>query len=147
MTISCIIRTLHLIPFEKDNIYIKSVIVGALVNFVMNIMLIPIIGTLGAVIGTIIAELAVLISQITSIKGELNNKRIIIYLLKFSIIGIIMVICVRMVALLKINNYLKVFFELTIGISIYIILSIIYFYNEKNKYLYDFINKFRINKN
>lgn len=147
MTISCIIRTLHLIPFEKDNIYIKSVIVGALVNFVMNIMLIPIIGTLGAVIGTIIAELAVLISQITSIKEELNNKRIIIYLLKFSIIGIIMVICVRMVALLKINNYLKVFFELTIGISIYIILSIIYFYNEKNKYLYDFINKFRINKN
>ena len=141
MTISCIIRTLYLIPYEKDNIYIISVIIGAIFNFIINILLLPLIGTIGAVIGTIIAELSVITIQIVLLRNNIKINKIINYLMIFIIIGISMSIFIRLISLLKINDNIKLVLEIFLGGIIYLIFSIRYFYIKQNEYLINFIKK------
>ena len=54
-----VIRTQYLIPFKHDTIYITSVTVGAVVNFVINLLLINSLGAIGAALGTVAAEISV----------------------------------------------------------------------------------------
>lgn len=52
-----------LIPQGRENVVLISEIVGAVVDFAINLVLIPSMGSSGAAIGTLVAELAVLIVQ------------------------------------------------------------------------------------
>ncbi len=65
-----------LIPFGKENIVLLSEIIGAVVDFLINLWLIPIIGVSGAAIGTLIAELVVLFTQCVFLRNYI--KRIFI---------------------------------------------------------------------
>ena len=57
MSITSVIQSHYLIPFKKENVYIKAVVIGALVNLLFNLILIPIYGAMGAIIGTLLANL------------------------------------------------------------------------------------------
>ena len=70
--ISLTIRNEYLIPKKKDKIYILSVVAGAVVNLVVNIIMIPAYGALGAVIGTLTAEFIACIWQIIAIHKSIN---------------------------------------------------------------------------
>lgn len=52
-----------LVPLGKENSVLISVILGALVDLILNLMLIPARGAAGAAIGTLAAEITVLIFQ------------------------------------------------------------------------------------
>lgn len=56
---SNILRNQYLIPYKKDIIFIKSVIYGALINIVINIILIPKYASVGATIGLFSSEIVV----------------------------------------------------------------------------------------
>ena len=53
-----------LTAIEKEKYVLYSVIVGALVDFLMNLLLIPNMGAAGAALATLIAEVSVLVIQI-----------------------------------------------------------------------------------
>ena len=55
------IRSQYIVPFEKDRIYIESVIMGAVLNLFANLFFIPMYQSSGAAIGTFIAESTVCI--------------------------------------------------------------------------------------
>lgn len=67
-----VIRTQFLIPRKKDRIYIISVILGAVVNIAINFVLIPRYESIGAAIGTLIAEITVCIYQAWMIRNEVE---------------------------------------------------------------------------
>lgn len=74
-----------LVPIGKENIVLYSEIVGAVVDVVINAILIPKYASIGAAIGTLVAELAVLIVQyvalkdkVTSIFKQINYGRIVL---------------------------------------------------------------------
>ena len=73
-----------LYPIGKENIVIYSTIIGALVNLILNILLIPNLGAIGAGISTFAAELAVLLIQffigMKHIPFKLFNDKYLIYL-------------------------------------------------------------------
>lgn len=52
-----------LVPFHKEKIVLYSEVFGAGIDFAINLMLIPIYGSIGAAVGTVIAELGVLAFQ------------------------------------------------------------------------------------
>ena len=52
-----------LVPFHKEKIVLYSEVFGAVVDFAINLMLIPIYGSVGAAVGTVIAEFGVLAFQ------------------------------------------------------------------------------------
>lgn len=70
-----VIRTQYLIPSGKDTIYVISTIGGAVVNLLLNIVLIPKYGAYGACLGTIAAEYFVMIYQTVKVRRVLEIKR------------------------------------------------------------------------
>lgn len=60
-----------LVPTDREKYTVFSTIVGALVDFVINIILIPELGATGAAYATLAAEFAVLIVQIIVLRHEL----------------------------------------------------------------------------
>lgn len=67
-----------LVPLGKEKIVLYSEIAGAVVNLVVNSIFIPIIASEGAAIGTVFAELTVLIVQFFGLRDKVSDmfKRI-----------------------------------------------------------------------
>ena len=66
-----------LTSLEKEKYVLYSVVVGALVDFALNMVLIPTSGATGAALATVIAEFAVLVVQVIFTKsylGEIKNN-------------------------------------------------------------------------
>ena len=61
-------RTQYLIPKKLDSIYLISTIGGALINLSINLMLIPLLAAAGAAIGTVFAELSVMVIHVFLLK-------------------------------------------------------------------------------
>ena len=130
-----VVRANYLIPKSKDRVYVISTIYGALVNFVLNIIFIKKYGAYGACIGTIAAEMIVMLYQIEKTRSNIeyynNIKSVIPFLVKSVIMGII----IYLVNYFNISNILiKVSIQVLLGV-------IIYFSLNKNYIINDFFGK------
>lgn len=67
-----VIRTQYLIPMRMDSIYVVSTVGGAIVNLVLNTLLIGKYGAYGACIGTVAAEYFVMLYQTFCVRKELD---------------------------------------------------------------------------
>lgn len=117
-----VIRTQYLIPFKYDNVYVSSVVFGAVVNFVINSLMIPKWGALGAVAGTIVAEASVAIIQTVAVRRKID---VLLYLKQggpFVLFGVIMLILVRVTSKLIAYELFKVIMEVGIGALTYLLL-------------------------
>ena len=129
-----VVRTQYLIPNSRDKIYIISVITGAVVNFILNLILIPQFHALGAVIGTIFAEISVCFIQTYMIRKELEIKEYIKNVYPFIIFGLIMFIVVRSIAIISLQPVILITFQIIIGGLIYVSLSTLYLYKGIKEY-------------
>lgn len=118
-----VIRTQYLIPNEKDKVFIISVVAGASVNLTANLLLIPYYETIGAAIGTIMAEFTVMIIQIIAVRKELNNKLHAKIFFIFFIKGLIMYIVVIPFRYLNLSSWLRIIIQIIFGIIIYFSLN------------------------
>ena len=64
-----------LVPTDREKEVLKSVVLGGIVDMVLNLALIPKMGASGASIGTLAAELAVLAAQMVFLRGFLQEIR------------------------------------------------------------------------
>jgi O-antigen/teichoic acid export membrane protein len=87
-----VIRTQYLIPQKKDKEYIISLFAGAGVNVIANYILISRIQSIGASIGTLLAEIVVCLVQAYLMKDELDSLHHFIQIIPFVISGLIMYI-------------------------------------------------------
>ena len=140
MAFANVIRTQYLIPHKKDEIYIKSVILGALVNFFLNIILIRMMLSAGAAIATLAAELTVCLYQAFKTEKVLPIKKYFKNSIPFVASGIIM-----FVSLINISIDIS---ELVIIIGIKIILGVIIYFSVLTIILLicknDFLKEIRI---
>lgn len=132
--IANVIRTNYLIPLAKDKTYVTSTILGAIINFIFNIILIPKFGSYGACVGTILAEFVVMIYQIFSVRNDIDFKMVFKLLLKYMLTGIIMFIVIMVVAEFINSMILRLLAQVFIG-------AIIYFIFNYNYIIYDFLGK------
>ena len=124
-TVANIIRTNYLIPNEKDKIYVASTIVGAVVNLILNLVLIKSLGAIGACIGTIAAEASVMFYQIIATRKNIDYKKV--FLSIFALIikcAIAASICVVLVNLLKVQGIPKIALTCIIFIILYIFINV-----------------------
>lgn len=132
---SVIVRTQYLIPMKMEREFTKSVIGGAVVNLVLNCIMIPPYGAMGATIATVIAELVACILQFYSLRGR--NLCISKMLLKtglYLIIGLIMIGIVRAVSILHFNTIVKLIVEICVGACFYGAVCILYWAKTKNRF-------------
>lgn len=114
-TINNITGSQILIPMKKEKILTKSVFVGSLVNFILNIFLIKKIGLIGVVIATFITEGIVTIIQIYYSKEYLKVDYLKV--IKYLFASILMYMFIQMIQSL----YLKILS----GILIYLFFMVI----------------------
>ena len=86
-----------LIPLGKEKIVLYSEVIGAIVDVIINMMLIPKLASTGAAIGTVIAELAVLIVQYSVLRNEVGGTGefitlIVSAILYFGVYGLVLLV-------------------------------------------------------
>ena len=125
-TWASVIRTQLLIPKGKDIIYVISVSSGAGINLVLNYFLIPRYGAKGAAIATVVTEAGVALIQCMMINKEVPIVSKLMRNLLWLLPGAFMLMALRQIeSTLYINQYLKLFIMIMVGIIIYFALATI----------------------
>lgn len=137
-----IIRTQHLIPLKQDKEYSLSIICGAVMNLVMNGLLIPKMGAVGAAIGTIFAEITIFLLHIWFARKEIAAWRYLAEWGLFCAFGGIMTLIVRWASSYLPINWWGLMAEISIGLIIYLVLLCIYLFVRKDKYFEVGLKKF-----
>lgn len=128
-----VIRMQYLIPYKKDEVYVKSVIYGAIINIIVNLILIPKLASIGAAIGLLVSEATVCIYQSWRTRHELPERSLIIKSAPFVLSGIIMYLVIINIPIIQ-GTFITLILKVILGIVIYVLLSGIYylFYLKKN---------------
>ncbi|WP_031553362.1 flippase [Oribacterium sp. FC2011] len=86
----------YLIPTNRQNILTKSVVIGATVNFCINLILIPKLYSVGAAIASVIAEIVITGIQLWYVRKELDVREAMISGKNYLLAGIVMIIVLRL---------------------------------------------------
>lgn len=125
-------RYQYLVPHKKEKDYTLSVIAGAIVNFFLNYCLIPRLGAMGAVLGTVFAELTACVWQYMTIRSMIDLREVLKNCVIYFAFGFFMFIGVRLVSLISINRYLLIILEIMVGAVLYLVLCKFYWIKAKN---------------
>ncbi len=129
-----VFRTQYLIPKSKDNIYVVTTIIGAILNFILNLIFIPMYGAVGACIGTIVAELFLCVSQSFCLRKIFPYSRYFVLLFKELVKALIIYLIAYSITISVSNIYVKLVLQVIVYSVIFIIFNWKYLY-------YDFLGK------
>ena len=115
-----VIRTQYLIPRKKDKIYVFSLVFGAAINLIMNLILIPRYDSVGAAIGTFSAYATVCVVQAICVFKEANIGRKVVNSIPFVISGIAMFLLLWSYTPNVSNDVLALFVKIIIGAGCYL---------------------------
>lgn len=128
-----VIRTQYLIPHKKDNIYLISTVVGALFSLLINLLFIPKMGAMGAVIGTIVAEFSVFCVQAFGIRNEFEILTFFKVIWPYLLIGLLMFTPVYYYGIASEKSIVTLVIQVVFGGGLYIILLIVYSFIIKDE--------------
>lgn len=112
--------------YRRDREYSFSVIIGSILNFFLNIILIIKMGALGAIIATILTEILATIARVIICRDIFKKLKLIDFnMIKLVIASVIMGIVVFYVEKLGNNLFLKVGISAIIGATVYIIILLL----------------------
>ncbi|MBP3891878.1 MAG: oligosaccharide flippase family protein [Solobacterium sp.] len=115
----------YMVPTGMYNQYSTSVIAGATINFIVNMTLIPTLGALGAVIGSIIAEISVTLIQFVMIHKQVNihffEKSYFIYLFGSILMMLVVVGIGRLLPIGKLSTLIQIL----CGMLVYLLVLVI----------------------
>lgn len=120
VTWASIIGNQYLIPLGRNRTYTNSVLLGALVSIVLNVPLILLFQTQGAMITSVVCEFAVAFYQLHAIRQELPLRVLFNEFWKYLFAGLIMFVIVFYLHLHWKFTLLTFFVEIAAGIFIYL---------------------------
>lgn len=85
-----VMRTQYLIPSKLDNVFLVSAFCGAVASVMVNVLLVPTMGCLGASFASVAAEGAVLAYQAFRVRKSFPLGRYAAYAVAFLCIGVLM---------------------------------------------------------
>lgn len=137
ITIGNVVRTQFIIPRKKDSIYVQATILGALLNFVINLLLIGKHGAVGAAIGTIVAEVSVALYQCIRVRKQLCRIPIVKDNLSFLLASVFMSLMVNIVGQFPLHPIMIIAVQIFVGALVYFIFIAVYFYKfDKGRMLH-----------
>ena len=136
-----VIRTQWVLPQKRDSIFVKSVLTGAVVNVVLNALLIPSFGAMRAVAATFAAELSVPAVQFIILRRELPYGRYLKYALTYSAIGLVMAGVVRLAALLPLGGWLGLMIQVAAGGIAYVTLCFVWWKIPGSRHILGILRK------
>lgn len=134
--LSNVIGVQYFLTTKKQNKFTISVIIGAVVNFVLNIILIHCWKSIGASIATVAAEFAVTFTQFVLVRREIKVVEVIKISFKYIIASIIMFLLSMMLGYFIQDNLLSIIVQISVSVVIYGSMLLIL----KDKMIYEGIN-------
>lgn len=118
--LSNVIGTQYLLPTKQQKKFTVSVVTGAIVNFILNLIFINLWQSIGASIATVLAEVSVTTIQLVLVRKEIKIVDILKLSYKYIIASIVMMICSIVVGLIvKEDAILSVILQITVSIMVY----------------------------
>ncbi len=137
-----VIRNQYLLPCTKDNEYMLAFIIGVITNAIINYILIPNYGALGAIIATLMAEFTMSFIQALYIRKTINCLNAIFYTIPYFCFGLIMFISIRLLNnVLMFNGIINIIVEVIVGIFIFAFFTLIFELNTKRFLLIKLLKK------
>lgn len=119
-TLTGISGSQYFVATNKNNILIKSNIIGAITNLVVNIICIPFLGYIGAAIGTVVASYIIVFYQFYYLNKCIKIKQLLIKSYKYLIYSIIMISFTYFLTIKMPFKPTTTILQIIIGIIIYI---------------------------
>lgn len=138
IAISNVLGVQYLLPINKNKEFTISVTIGAVVNLICNIILIPHYRAIGTCIATVLAEFSVTTVQYVFVYKEVDIKLLVKSIIKYLISGIIMLSVVLIIGMFMSSNVITTLFQCISGIVVYFIILII-LKDEMNELVINFI--------
>ncbi len=88
----------YLIPTNRQNMFTLSVVIGAVVNFCLNMILIRFFASIGAAVASVVAETLITVVQIFLVRKELSPKKIIMCARHYVVAGGLMLMVLRVMS-------------------------------------------------
>lgn len=121
-----VVQMQYLIPFQLDHIYIQSVSLGAGVNLILNLLLIPPLKITGAIVATISAELAVCVYQMIRIRGAYTIRQLFHALVPFLSCGLVEFAVAYGMRKIKLQPVLLIVLQIAAGGCAYLLCCLLY---------------------
>ncbi|MDF7639822.1 polysaccharide biosynthesis C-terminal domain-containing protein [Lactobacillus sp. ESL0791] len=122
---SNVIGNQYLLPTNQNRNYTVSVILGAVVNVLCNIIFIIANGAVGAALATVISEAAITGYQLWGIRRQVNFHSLFYEFGKYLIAGLIMYLCVLGADHVLSTSWLMLIVEIIVGVAVY--LAVLFF--------------------
>lgn len=123
--ITNVLGTQYLIPTKKDRKYTQSIIIGMIINIILNYFLIPQGGAIAASVTTIISQIAIVIVQLKYCKEMISAKQIVKFTKNYFFASLVMLLMGETCNKVFNNVYI------TIIIAVITYFSIMYFCNDE----------------
>lgn len=116
-----VIRTQYLLPRKYDMIYVVSLFTGAGINLILNLLLIPRLASVGAAIGTLVAEMVVCLIQAGCVYKEARIGICFKNSIPYVISGVIMFIMLHDYVVPFDNDIMALIIKIIISGVVYLI--------------------------
>ena len=137
---SNVIGTQYLLPTKRQKEYTISVVCGAIVNFILNFILISKYGAIGAAIGTVVAEFTVTSVQIFFVRKDFKLSNLVRLAKNYIIASLIMFVVCLIIQNIVRKPYLSMALQFGIGGIVYITSLIVL----EDKFVYEIIDRLKI---
>ena len=139
LSIGNLFGTQVLIPLGKEKKLLISVIAGSMINFILNLLLIPIYNQNGAAFATVIAESVIMIIQVYFAKKLVKINITINEMLNIIATNLLMIICLIIISININNIIINIILSVIVGGGIYIASNLLF----KNAILMEIIRRLK----
>ncbi len=138
MGLANILGTQYLLPTKRQKEFTISVVIGTIVNFILNYIMIKLWQSVGACIATVLSQIVVDAIQIYYVKNEINIKEMFKLSYKYVFASVIMFAFCLLVQLVM-SGIWCVVVQILVGILVYFGILILY----KDEFVYLLIGKLK----
>lgn len=114
------VGTQYLLPTKQNKAFTISVVLGAIINIIINIPLILLWGALGATIATVISELTVTGYQLYTVRKQISFERLFEKSPKFLLAGGLMFLVIKVLDMKLADSWSALIFEVCLGVVVYV---------------------------
>ena len=125
ISIANVFRTQYILPYEKDKIYVKSVIFGAITNLLIIFSFVKWLGIVGVALGVVASEFVVFTYQYFHVREVYQVKKMAIKSILFILSGLSMLLVIQKLDVLFDNILVLIFMQIFLGFIVYSVFSMV----------------------
>lgn len=119
MGLNNVIGLQYLIPTGRQNLYTLCVVIGAAVNLICNILLIPKFGAVGATVASVFAEFCIASVEFYFIRKEIKFATVLLSSIKYLFSGFVMLAATSIVSEQLSPSIINTFIIVVTGVATY----------------------------